>query len=288
LGEPGFSTSEVEEFARGINIDPTFTDRLLTGRIAELRVDQIGMVCEALHCSPYDLWGPDLARTILHAYGPERWPRHIEPLDADRTVRTTDDAFLRRRLDARAAEMAGPIAAVVAGTSAVEETREQDEEHPAATYELTCYRRVAVLAVSPDGIAVVRDPMAAPDPGVEYHFSFRQVAEPQVATLPLGASAFATGPLPGFDTAPELATAAEDLRRQPWLAETELVRIADSSTGAEQWLGWDSDARSWQTWDDPRTYYPGDPTDVLDAGEFADLERNEPAVLEPLGVGFDV
>jgi hypothetical protein len=47
----------------------------------------------------------------------------------------------------------------------------------------------------------------------------------------------------------------------------DLVRMVDPSTGAEQWLGWDTDAKSWQTWDDPRRYYPGDPAEVLSTAE---------------------
>ncbi len=258
LGEPGFSTSDIEEFARGLGLDPTLTEHLVAGRVVDLEVQQIAQLCESLQCSPYDMWEPELAHSILHAYGPENWPRRIEPLDDDRTLPTTDDAFLRRRLAARANELAVPIAAVASRSAEV------SYDEPLCTkLELTCFRRVAVLAVSPNGVTVVRDPTASPDPAVEYHFSFRQVAEPQSVDIAISPSDFATGPLPGFDTDPDLAVAAEGLRTQPHLSDTDLVRMVDPSTGAEQWLGWDTDTKSWQTWDDPRRYYPGDPRDVL-------------------------
>ena len=258
LGEPGFSTRDVEEFARGLGLDPTLTEHLVAGRVVDLDLKQIGQLCESLQCSPYDMWGPELARSILYAYGPENWPRRIEPLDDDRTLPTTDDAFLRRRLAARADELAVPIAAVAARWADI-----SDDEPPSTQLEMTCFRRVAVLAVGPDGISVVRDPSAPPDPAVEYHFSFRQVAEPQSVAIAIAPADFATGPLPGFDTDPDLAVAADGLRTQPSLSDTDLVRMVDPSTGAQQWLGWDTDAKSWQTWDDPRRYYPGDPADVL-------------------------
>jgi DNA-binding Xre family transcriptional regulator len=262
LGEPGFSTSDIEEFARGLGLDPALTEQLVAGRVDDLDITQIAQLCESLQCSPYDVWEPELARSILHVYGPENWPRRIEPLDDDRTLPTTDDAFLRRRLADRAGELAVPIAAVASRWADASE-----DEPPCTQIEVTCFRRVAVLAVSPDGISVVRDPTAAPDPGVEYHFSFRQVAEPQSVAVAISPSDFASGPLPGFDTDPDLAVVAAGLRTQPRLSEIDLVRMVDPSTGAAQWLGWDTDADSWQTWDDPRQYYPGDPADVLSTVE---------------------
>lgn len=285
LGEPGFSTTDVEEFARGLGLDPTLTEHLVAGRVVDLDVQQIAQLCESLQCSPYDMWGPELARSILHAYGPENWPRRIEPLDDDRTLPTTDDAFLRRRLAARADELAVPIAAVASRWAEV-----SDDEPPCTKLELTCFRRVAVLAVSPDGTSVVRDPTAAPDPAVEYHFSFRQVAEPQTAAVAISPSDFATGPLPGFDTDPDLAVVAEGLRTEPRLSDTDLVRMIDPSTGAEQWLGWDTDAKSWQTWDDPRRYYPADPADVLSTSE-TEIDQlrldalTSPSAFDELGCG---
>lgn len=266
LGEPGFSTSDVEEFARGLGLDHRLTEQLVAGRLSEVDIGQISQLCEALHCSPYDLWGVDLARSILHSYGPEYWPRRIEPLDEDRTVAAPDDEFLRRRLSARASELAAPIAAVAS------RWLDDVDEPPCTELQLTCFRRVAVLAVSPDGTSVVPDPTAAPEPGVEYHFSFRQLAEPQTVTVAISPLDFATGPLPGFDTDPDLAVAAESLRTQRQLADTELVRMDDPVTGAEQWLGWDTQSRSWQTWDDPRRYYPGDPADVLATAEMPAAE----------------
>lgn len=67
----------------------------------DLSVEQAAEVCEALRCSPYDFWGAERARTILDVYGPERWPRYIEPLDDGRQIAGSDE-FLRRRIDQQA------------------------------------------------------------------------------------------------------------------------------------------------------------------------------------------
>jgi hypothetical protein len=80
----------------------------------------------------------------------------------------------------------------------------------------------------------------------------------------------ASGPLPGFDSIPALGHSAEQLRREPRLSSTDLVRFIHPDTATEHWLGWDAEADSWQTWDDPRRHYPGDPGDVLDHDGFTD------------------
>jgi hypothetical protein len=279
LVEPAFSTTDVEEFAVGFSLDPHLTEQLVTGRITEVDVNQIAQLCHGLHCSPYDLWSPDLARSILHAFGPERWPRHIEPLHEGRHPGTSTP-FLDRRLDALASEKAEALA-LVAQARTVEQPA--GDQRPEAQLEVTCYRRTAVLALACDGaITTVTDPAAPPDDAVEYHFSFRQMTEPVGITVPVSPSEFATGPLPGFDTIPALRDAADQLRAHPAMTHAELIRFTDPASGADQWLGCDPDAGQWQTWDDPRRYYPGNPADVLDPGVFdsgieivAPTDRNE-------------
>jgi hypothetical protein len=266
MSDAAFSTAEVEEFARGCNLDPQLAERLFRSPSGELNVEQIAQVCEALHCSPYDLWGRELGRSILHAYGPERWPRHIEPLD-ERLDAGPDNHFIRRRLDARAAGMAGPLTTALAENDNSQSST--DQSAPRTTIDVTCYRRTGIVAVGADGrVEDVSDETLEADATVDYHFRFRQMTESLPVDLPLSASEFATGPLPGFDAMPVLVDAASRIRDQSWLADTELVRFTDPGTGTDHWLGWDADAGAWQTWDDPRRYYPNDPNDVLDPGVF--------------------
>ncbi len=66
--------------ARGINVEPEWAAGVLDGSITEVVLPHVQQICEGLHCTPYDFWGADEGRTIMHAYGPELWPRYIEPL----------------------------------------------------------------------------------------------------------------------------------------------------------------------------------------------------------------
>jgi hypothetical protein len=72
--------------ARGFDVDPDWAEAVVEGRVVEVDIPRVQQLCEALHCSPYDLWGKDDAQRILHAYGPELWPRFIEPLAAQDPV----------------------------------------------------------------------------------------------------------------------------------------------------------------------------------------------------------
>lgn len=67
--------------ATGCGLKADWAADVAAGRITEVDLPHIQEVCEGLHCSPYDLWGKDAAQGILHAYGPELWPRFIEPLE---------------------------------------------------------------------------------------------------------------------------------------------------------------------------------------------------------------
>ena len=72
---------DVATVAHGLGVDPGWARGVLTGEITDLAVPDVQRLCEGLHCSPYDLFGAEAARSIAHAYGPELWPRYIEPLE---------------------------------------------------------------------------------------------------------------------------------------------------------------------------------------------------------------
>lgn len=72
---------DVATVARGVGVEAEWAAAVLSGEIATVDVVHVQALCEGLHCTPYDLFGADAARSIDHAYGPELWPRYIEPLE---------------------------------------------------------------------------------------------------------------------------------------------------------------------------------------------------------------
>ena len=70
----------VEGAAREFGLDEAWARDVVAGRITTVDVPHVQQVCEAWSCTPYDFWGTEAARTIVHAYPPELWPRHIAPL----------------------------------------------------------------------------------------------------------------------------------------------------------------------------------------------------------------
>ncbi len=72
---------DLPSVARGIGLDPDWARGVLTGDVVDVDVVHVQQVCEGLQCTPYDLFGPDLARSIAHAYGPELWPAGVHPLE---------------------------------------------------------------------------------------------------------------------------------------------------------------------------------------------------------------
>jgi hypothetical protein len=66
--------------ARGINVEPEWAKGVMDGSITEVDLDHVQRLCEGLHCTPYDFWDAESGHSIVHAYGPELWPRYIEPL----------------------------------------------------------------------------------------------------------------------------------------------------------------------------------------------------------------
>src|SRR5918994_1351035 len=168
--------SDLATFATGLGLDSRLVEDLRANQLpAELDIDQIGQVCNALRCSPYDLWGPDLAQRTLHAYGPERWPSHIEPLADGRDLPSPADEFLARRLEAHAeAQVTHASPAPPVETNAPE----PDDKPPRVL--AVCYRREGLLAQEPSGAIREVDPGSDTSPDVEaYHFKFRQVMEPR-------------------------------------------------------------------------------------------------------------
>lgn len=274
--DPYLAADDLATFAEGLGLDRDLARNIVDGTAEELHVDQIAHVCEAFRCSPYDLWGAQLGREILDAYGPERWPRYIEPLDDGREA-AIDDTFIRRRVEQQAAA----VVHVADGTP----TR--------LTLEVTRFRQTAVLAVDADGTTSrVMDTLQPADPGSEYHFAFRRVAEPATVAVPLTSAAFATGCPAGHDATPELVDAASRLDRER--PGTDMFRFTDLATGAEQWIGRETPFDLWQSWDDPRRYYPGDPAEVLDdrAVDLAPTLPFESRTVDPdadlEGVGLDL
>ena len=157
--------------------------------------------------------------------------------------------------------------------------------------EATRFRQTAVLAVTADGqTSRVMDTLQPADDSSEYHFVFQRVADREVLTVPMSSAEFAGGPPPGSDVAPALVHALRQLdQAQPG---ADMVRLRDPASEAEQWLGRDTPFDDWQTWDDPRRYYPGDPTDVLDERviELPTLPLETPSVdvRELEGAGLDL
>jgi hypothetical protein len=262
--DPYLAAHDTPSFALGLGLDPDLAADVLSGRRDDVTIEEIAEVCEALRCSPYEIWPPEHASGILHAYGPERWPRYIEPLDDGRSLASATE-FVRRRVEQQAAAVV-----TIAPT------------HEPATTRLviTRYRQTDVLAIDADGRAtVVGDATQPAAPGVDYHFAFRSLGEPEPLDVHLSPSSFAAGCPAGQDAHPRLVSVAAGLDRESPGAD--LIRFADPASGAEQWLGRETPFDPWQTWDDPRLYYPGDPSDVLDHRTIAAIDLRAVAPATP-------
>jgi hypothetical protein len=214
----------------GLGLEAGLVRGVLDGSIPELGITQIADVCEALRCSPFDMWGVDAARSILHAYGPEDWPTYIEPL--------------HEHPDPPAGE--GHWGLPTVGQGAI----------------VTGYRSAGHMTLDVTGQPV--DPWQVATGEVElgsHHPVFAQVAEPQRSSLALN-----TVTAPGDDRpSSDLTTVASALRsdlQEPFDNLVELVRF--TSPEREVWLGWNHTTETWQIRGDPREGYTGPATDVLD------------------------
>jgi hypothetical protein len=286
---PGMDDADDAVFAAGLDLDPEWVADVVDGALVDIDVEEIAMVCESLRCTPYDLWPPSAAETILHAYGPEHWPREIEPLSAHRPA--DDASFVARRLERQVAAMVSMTTPT--GPSRVERLQ---AARPSTTVTVTAYNQTGVVAVTPSGTTMtVLDPAAAADPAVDYHFAFTQCRPPIPIGLAMSPGEFADGPPRGHDVNPGLVAVAGELGLHPATGRAVLVRFTDAATGNEAWLGRiegvDPAGRArceWETWDDPRAYWPGDPNVVLDPGGFDDpamqlrlpLEGHEDAAMQ--------
>lgn len=276
-----FGESDTGMLARGLGLDEQLVDGLFAGRVTTLDIEQIAGVCEGLMASPYDLWHPDEARTILHAYGPERWPRTIFPLDhpEPRMPRPSDD-FVTRRLDQQVGELLERGINRLAERE--HEARLRLADDGSAKVEVTAYAITGLLAVYTDGNISVPSPSNIADPSVEYHFQFSErdasPGDPDEPTIRLSSSDVAAGPPAGASVHPRLAAAAEALRIGHG-RRADMVRFR-SPDGQEAWVGWDPDDQTWDAWDDPRSHFPG-PGEMLFETAQPDGERPPPLGLCP-------
>lgn len=265
--------SDMGMLARGLGLDEHLVEDLMEGRVTMLNIEQIATVCEGLMASPYDLWHPDEARTILHAYGPERWPRTILPLDdlETRGVRPAD-SFVARRLDQQAGEI---IDAAICGSARPSSGRHLHvvaDDQPKV--QVTAYSITGLLAVDKDGRISEPSMANVTDPGIEYHFQFtaREHA-PAVLhhTIPdVSPNDVAAGPPPGQSVHPRLGEVAEALRIGGH-HRADMVRFT-APDGQEAWVGWDPDTQTWDAWDDPRDHFPG-PGEMLIEARSAPLDE---------------
>lgn len=268
--DPFLADDDLGTFATGLGLDPQLARGVLDGSVQALDVGQIAEVCEALRCTPDDVWGPALSRQIAHAYGPADWPHPSEPI-LDPGVAMDAHALVARqgRTTAFDAVAVSDIRDTVPGRPADAMVRMERGERLAVL--ATCYSQVGVLAVDAAGnAATVDDLQARPDPNVDYHCQFRQVTSPDAIAVAIDNQRFIHGPGAGRDSEPALASAATKLRNGAWPAPIDMVRFTAADSGVEQWLGWEYRTASWQTWDDPRRYYAGDPSDVLDPAGLTD------------------
>ncbi|MDP9418630.1 MAG: hypothetical protein M3P53_00425 [Actinomycetota bacterium] len=243
--DPALGDDDVATFARGLGLRPDLVGGVLEARVDELGVDEVAEVCQALRCTPAQVWGPALAGELAHRYGPPHWPRHTEALPDAQALRDPP------RLDGPGTDGA-PLVVLA-----------------------SWYTQTGVIAVGADGQAVGVDDAGAPaDPDLDYHFRYGQLAEPVAVGVGIDHERFAQGPLGGVDAEPALVEVARRLRHGAWPSAVDMVRFTLPDSGVEQWLGWEAETQSWQTWDDPRRHYGGDPHDVLDPGGFADARRS--------------
>lgn len=268
--DPFLADDDLGTFATGLGLDPQLARGVLDGSVQALGVGQVAEVCEALRCTPDDVWGPTVSRQIAHAYGPADWPHPSEP------ILGPGAAMDAHALIARQGRTTAFDAVAVNDVGDAGPGHPGDAVSPMVRGErlgvlATCYSQFGVLAVDAVGkVAAVDDLQARPDPNVEYHCRFRQVTSPEAMAVAIDNQRFLSGPGAGRDSEPVLAAAAKELRNAAWPAPIDMVRFTAIDNGVEQWLGWEARTANWQTWDDPRPYYAGDPSDVLDPAGLTD------------------
>lgn len=301
-----FGDEDLNTFSKGFGLDAGLVDGLLSGRIDTVDVAEIAQVCDALHCSPFDLWEPSEARSILHAYGPELWPTTILPLDERPAPPLPEHLFMARRLDQQAAEieqvLRHPNFPVDLSTDTID-VRANENGVGLDAVAATVYDRTATLAVSDKGTVFELgddEPVPAGVAIEEYHLQFRQADDPVRldGNRLVSAALVPENPPPGVAVDPALARAAQGLRDAHPDRSIDLVRFT-TADGHDAWVGFDP-AEGWSTWDDPRAYFraaapelvldPGlhlDP-DGLDSDAFTELRvEPEPRQLRLVPEPFD-
>lgn len=268
--DPFLADNDLGTFATGLGLDPQLARNVLDGSVQALGVGQVAEVCEALRCTPEDVWGPVLSRRIAHVYGPADWPHPTDPILGPGVAMDSHSVVARQgrttEFHAVAVSDVGDAGPGLPGDAVVREVRGET-----LAVLATCYSQVGVVAVDAAGdVAAVDDLQARPDPNVEYHSQFRQVTNPEAIAVAIDGERFVHGPGAGRDSEPVLAAAATELRNGAWPTPIDMVRFTAVGGGVEQWLGWEDRTASWQSWDDPRRYYAGDPRDVLDPAGLTD------------------
>lgn len=260
-------------FATNLGMNPVLARGILGGTIRELDPVEIRQVCESLVCSPFDLWGSELARAALPIYPPERWPRRIEPLDSlrNRPVTLPEAKKILREFAEETAtrDLRGTVGGAIPPAN-------QDDLIGGAVV-VTGYQQIAVAAIDAEGNTRTLNADSTPvEPEAEYHLVFRQVTDPTplIRYYPRSDQGDVTA---GWDVHPGLAAAADHLRHR--VGETssahgapvhvEVVRFTPGC-GAEVWVIWRPDSDTWELAHDPRDLYPGSPSDVIQSSEFVD------------------
>jgi hypothetical protein len=243
---------DADQLAAGLGLERELVRSVLAGERPALALTEVRAVCESLHASPFDLWPPGDARTVLVSYPPEAWPRYIEPLDDLYDVGVGD--FVARRIGQQADEL-------------VALARQDGHLAPVTSVVVTPYRQIGVIAVDEVSgrVSPVLDEHAPAQAGVDYYFTFTQLRRPMEMELQ---GALPIVPPPGVDAPPELAEVADRVRR--WTPAMAMVRFTDTASGTEHWLGLDPTTGSWHTWDDPALDYPGPRREILDPDRHLD------------------
>jgi hypothetical protein len=242
---------DTQELAKGLGLEHQFVLDVLSGERQSLDVREIAATCEALHASPFDVWEPGDARRIVGAYGPEHWPRYIEPIDDIYDPEPSE--FMLGRAD----QLAKDLVAVASATEGIRATE--------LRVVVTPYRHAGIVAVGPDGRAEPVSDLTAPAAkDTDYFFTFEQIRRPMEVDVVTEDPYLPAIAPPGEDAPCSLVSIAEGLRG--WTTDLSMVRFTDPATGDEHWLGRDPSSDTWVTWADPTDGYPGPPDHVLRVG----------------------
>lgn len=297
------------EFAASLGMDQDLAEDIVYGQVEELDAEQIDAVCQALRCSPFDLWGSHLARGALGVYPPERWPQHIAPLDGLRhlpadlpaakwalTVMAKDQVVAGLRAAQSGSpepDVSGEAGGRGLGRLFGRWRADQMENAPQppnedldpATTVVTAYAAVGFVHCSGDGTRSRQLGLDGfrLDSRDDFHLRFRQANEP-AALHDLALHMTNLGgiqSIEGDGIPAEQISAAYLLRHTRSVVPDVLIPMDrlpaqpaelirfTSQSGEELWLISD-DRTGWARAQDPRAVYPGNPDDVLDKGVLSD------------------